>query len=552
MPSNNNKRFSKSFIIIAMLLVLVAGGLIFWNVYKYKLIKGKAKDAVFESSHGLYTLHYDKINVDEAAGFLYVTNLTITPDTAMYRKMIADKTNPPLLMRLAIPELRITGVKTPQAALSKKIEGRRVEINNADVSFYFAKGHPDTAKEKQEMYQQILGSLKLIQVDTVDIVKASLSFIDIRNDKKMIEAADISILLRDVLVDSLHSNDDNRFFFAKQVHVKADNGIVRNKQGSYVYRFNGINFSSVEKAFTVSEIKIEPLLNEAAIAKFSKVQKDRFNFTFNGIALKNINLPQLMQSSVIADELLIKQSSFKIYRDLSYPRDKKERIGTFPHQLLMDMPVSVSVRKIILDNAFIEYKEKNAKSNYSGKVQFDHASATIDNVTNMDAEVKRNKNCVLNFNASFLDMAAVRARINMLLGDPHGKFSVNGSLDGFDASNLNVLLEPMALARIDKGRIKKLDFDLACYDHGIDGKLTMLYDDLKVSLLKKDSTDNTLQKKDLASFVANLLVKNANPLRKQDIRVADIHYQRDTQRSFFNLIWKSIFTGAKESVGIKK
>jgi hypothetical protein len=547
-----NRRFSKSFIIIIILCALAAGAFVFWNIYKYKFIKGKAKDAVFENSHGLYALHYGKIEVDETAGYLHVTDLTITPDTALYKKMIAGKTNPPLLLQLTIPELRVTGVKTPEAMLSKKLEGRRVEINNAIVSFYYAKGHPDTTKAEEEMYQQILGSLKLIQVDTVDIINASLAFIDIRNDKKMIEASDISVQLRDVLVDSLHSNDNSRFFFAKKVHIKGDKGIVRNKQGTYIYYFNGIDFASAEKTFAVKELKIEPQLKEAEFARFSKLQKDRFNFSFNDISLKNINLPQLMQAAVIADTLLIKQSNFKIYRDLSYPRDTKSRVGTYPQQLLMELPVDLSIRSVILRNAFIEYKEKNPKSDYSGKVQFDHAGATIANVTNLASEIKSDHNCILDFNASFLDMAQVRAKITMFLNDPRGRFSVTGSLDAFDAPKLNVLLEPMALARIDRGRVNKLDFNLACHDYGSDGKLLMLYDDLKISLLRKDSVANTLEKKGLASFVANVVIKNANPLRKQDIRRVDVHYKRDTNRSFFNLIWKSIFTGAKESVGMKK
>jgi hypothetical protein len=62
--------------------------------------------------------------------------------------------------------------------------------------------------------------------------------------------------------------------------------------------------------------------------------------------------------------------------------------------------------------------------------------------------------------------------------------------------------------------------------------------------------DNRLEKKKLASFIANLVVKNANPLRKQDVRVAEVHYTRNTNRSFFNLMWKSVFTGVKQSAGM--
>lgn len=157
---------------------------------------------------------------------------------------------------------------------------------------------------------------------------------------------------------------------------------------------------------------------------------------------------------------------------------------------------------------------------------------------------------MLRFNASFLGMAPMHADVNMFLGDPQGKFLFSGTMKNFDAGKLNDLIEPMGLARIEKGQVNSLRFNFTGHNYGSNGKLILLYQDLKISLLKKDSADNKLEKKTLASFVANLVVKNANPLRKQPVRVAEVHYTRNTNRSFFNLMWKSVFTGVKQSAGM--
>jgi hypothetical protein len=548
----NNSRAGRPFVIIGIVLFLLLTAVAGWNMFKYKFIKGKVKEAVYEKTHGLYTIRFDKMDLDETAGYLYVTNLKIIPDTAKFRQMVEDKKNPALLLELSIPELKIAGVKTPQAMLNKKVNGRKLEISNATVVFYYARAHPDTSADavKEEMYQQLLGDLKEIQADTVEVTNVSLSFIDIRNNKKTIEASNISVHLKDVLIDSLHSNDSSRFFFAKKVQVSGDKGLVKNKAGTYFYHFNNFNFTSEGGVFSIQSVQIEPQLTEGKFAAFSKLQNDRFNASFSNITLKNINLARLMLSDVIADTLSIKESNFKVYRDLSYPRDKIVRVGTFPQQLLMEMPFTLSLKKIIVGDAFIEYKEKNPKSDYNGKVQFTHANAIITNITNDPGRIKAGNNCVLNFNARFLDMAPVHVRLNMILNNAKGRFTFSGLMNGFEANKLNVLMEPMGLARIEKGVVNRVDFNFTGDNYGSDGKVTLLYDDLKLTLLKKDSAENKLKKKALASFVANLVVKNANPLRKQPVRVSTVHYVHDTNRSFFNLMWKSLYTGVKQTAGM--
>jgi len=78
----------------------------------------------------------------------------------------------------------------------------------------------------------------------------------------------------------------------------------------------------------------------------------------------------------------------------------------------------------------------------------------------------------------------------------------------------------------------------------------LLYEDLKITLLKKDSIEDRFKKKKLASFIANMVVKNSNPQGKKQVRVAEVHYIRDTNRSFFNLMWKSVYTGVKQTAGM--
>jgi hypothetical protein len=553
MPSTSSSPLKK--IILGLLLFIAIGAVtafLFWNQIKYKFIKDKVRSAVFEKTNGLYTIRYDKMDLDETTGYLRVLNLDIIPDTAMFRRLIGEQKNPPVLLRLHIPAITVEGVATPAAMIDKSLKGRKLLIDRATILFYYAKHHPDTADAgtQKELYQQLLGNLKEIQADSIDIKHADISFVHMLSGHQTITANDFSIHLRDVWVDSLHSRDTTRFLFAKHFALSGDTGLVRDRNGLYHYRLGGLSFTTDDALFSVQSVSVEPLLGETAFAQRVGVQSDRFNLDFGGIRLKHLALQRLIRGDVVADSLLIARASIRVYRDLSYPRPNTTLVKKFPHQLISQLPLVLSVSKCIVRDGSIEYKEKNPKSGYAGRVQFAGASATISNITNERHRLQADPYCHLVFNAAFLGKIPLHAELALQIDAPDGHFRFSGGLQSFDGPVLNPLIEPMGLARIDKGIIHKTSFSFSGNNRGSNGRLTMLYDDLKLTLLKKNDDADSLQKKSLASFIANIIVKDANPTRSKPVRVADVQYQHDPNRSFFNLMWKSIFTGVKQTVGM--
>ena len=66
--------------------------------------------------------------------------------------------------------------------------------------------------------------------------------------------------------------------------------------------------------------------------------------------------------------------------------------------------------------------------------------------------------------------------------------------------------------------------------------------------IKNDSTST--KKKGLESFVANLFAKDNNP-QNGVLRKNEIDQERDATKSFFYLLWKSVFAAAKKTVAGK-
>jgi hypothetical protein len=179
-------------------------------------------------------------------------------------------------------------------------------------------------------------------------------------------------------------------------------------------------------------------------------QDDRFDFSFSNIQLQNINLLQLFEENIIADSMLIGSASFKIYRDLIIPRDKKNRVGYYPQQVIQRIPVSFLVKKVIVSNSFLEYKERNHITRQSGKVQFYNVYGGISNFTNEKEAIAVNNIMTADLNARFLNKTPMKVTWVFYLLNPKGRFDLKGSMGPIDATLLNPLTEPYGTSQYKK------------------------------------------------------------------------------------------------------
>jgi hypothetical protein len=325
---------------------------------------------------------------------------------------------------------------------------------------------------------------------------------------------------------------------------------LTSRDKKYKYIFSGLDYNSPTRNFRISKIRIEPQLSEADFAAAYTYSKDRLDFALENVDIRNIDRFALFNERLIADSIVVGSSSFKIFRDISHPHDSVDRTDAYPQLALMKLDLPVNIHKLILMNAFIEYKEKNAKSDSSGKLQFFDTRAVFSNVTNIAAAIKENNKMLLDFRSRFLNKAGFHAKMTMLLQDPQGRFTLDAKLDKMDPVDLNPMLQPMALAKIERGQIQGLSYHLDADKMQGAGKLTLLYSDIKLTLLKKDNAQNKYKARLLPTFAAGLMVKSSNPA-KGETRISRVHFPRDRHRSIFHLMWKSMFTAVKETAGMK-
>ena len=542
-------------LLIAAVIIAAAFGA--YRFYKSRFLNDTLPDTVRSQSGGLYTISYDTVIIDEVAGSVFISNIRVQADTLVLKSDTFSGERPDVLINLRADSLRVSGVETPRALVSKEISGRSLLIKGVELQLIQLEKQKERSQPKdslpsdvvERIYYDIMKELRMVSMDTILVQDVHLTFMNQASGKTNMKSHNVSIHLNDLLIDEASLRDPARIFFSRQVQITADSIYLADKKGLYTYGFSGFDLDTRSATLLTQHIAVKPLFSESAFAKQFKTQVDRFNFSLGPVKLTGIDPARAMSGELSADSLIVSESSFRIFRDGTFPRDKLSRVGQYPQQVITKIPFPLTISNAVFVRSFVEYKEKNPKTGQSGKVQFNRVTARMENITNEKQALRKNDNMQVYFDGYFLNMAKVEVSMSLKLGDERGRFSAKGKLGAFDATKLNIITEPLGMARVDRGKVNGIRFNMNGDNYQATGELRMLYDGIKISSLKLQEGKPGFQKEGLKSLMANMILRNKNTSGSNE-RVGRINNERNTNRSFFNLVWKSIFEGVKDVVGM--
>ena len=158
----------------------------------------------------------------------------------------------------------------------------------------------------------------------------------------------------------------------------------------------------------------------------------------------------------------------------------------------------------------------------------------------------------IDLNSRFLNKTPFKVNWLFYLLDPKGRFDLKGTVGPIDDKSLNSFAEPMGDISIKKGMINWAEFNLHGNDYNMDGSVKILYQNLKVTMLKQDKRSNGKHNKPMLSLLANILMINSNPKKNEEPREANVYLDRDLNHTIFNFSWLTVLKGIREIVGIKQ
>jgi hypothetical protein len=313
-PSRRTPLF---YIVIALVMGALLTGILFWQKIKYRLVNRQLQSAVSGKSEGLYQLSYKNLSIDEVAGNVSVEDVHLFTDSTRYAALVSQDSLPARI-DIRIPRLQISGVKTPKALLNKEIEAHAINIDSAVIEWSLEKkaGGPSRAKLAEDIYRQVLSKLQRVSADSLVLRKITFIIKDAETGKTRFKGDGFSCGLSDILMDSAHQQDSSRVFFAREIELSCSNLTLNSKDKQYKYLFSGLQYRSDRNRFHADRVLIEPQQSEEAFAAAHKYSIDRYHFLIEDLDIRNINRFALFNERLLADSLILGNSSFKIFRTI--------------------------------------------------------------------------------------------------------------------------------------------------------------------------------------------------------------------------------------------
>ena len=441
-----------------------------------------------------------------------------------------------------LKNVKVTALNTDAFIKYQQLKAGPVSCDGGLVTIYRKKKKNSAGNEAIEMSAELideihigsmqLGNTKIIVMNVENPTAAPLIINDVTFSASRVES----------LTDG---STINNLINSADWELAAGGFSFYTQQKMYQFSASGLKLNNKEGNITIKQVLIKPLLSETEFAKKIKVQTDRIDMTFNNINLKGVDFKKLINYNILEIQTAALQPLLKIFNDRTVAIDSSKEIVKYPHQSLVKLSFPFYIKKIIVNNGAVFYKEKARKSALTGIPNFTKINAELNNVTNIPAKIKENSIVSLKASTLFLGLAPLTTEWRLPLNLIDTTFTVTGKLGQMEAIALNTITEPLAMVSVNKGNIKELTFNLKCTNYKGVGEIVFLYNDLKVEVLKM--SNDTLKKKELLTILANTLIKNNNPVN-DNTYIGNVDYKRDIQKSFFNLLWKSIFDGVKKTV----
>ncbi|WP_346317319.1 hypothetical protein [Chitinophaga sp. YIM B06452] len=537
--------------VTAILAAVVLGTGWYLSIHWKNILDKELRRFVSQGSDSLYTLAYGKISMNLLTGSVGIQNVALLPDTAVYDRLVREQRAPQVIYNAKMSRVQVSGLKIWRYFMDKQVDAGIFTLSEPEITVVQDLRSRDTTP-RRSFYASVNELIHDFRIRQVNLTNTRLSYVHIREDssRKLARFDNLDVRLRDLRIDSMTEKDLSRVLYAQNFDVTLRQWDFRTPDSLYWLHVNNISYNAVERVAEVESVKLEPRYNRAGFDKQKGTQSDRFEVTFNHIRAEGVRLEDLLQQAIFVKSASVDGGELHAYRNRALPYPPGDKYGGFPNQLLDKLKMPLTIDTLKVQGVNISYSEFNPASGETGKIEFHQAGGTFLHITNQDSLIQQNNHCIADVHAILMRTGKLRARFDFTLNDASGAFGVSGQLTDMDGREMNPATRPLGEVGIRSASIREMDFNLRGNERSCSGTFKLLYSDLKIDFLKDvRNAKGKKRKKGLISFLANVMaLHNENPSPGKPVRTARPRFERDPKKSFFNLVWKTIYAGIKETV----
>lgn len=301
------------------------------------------------------------------------------------------------------------------------------------------------------------------------------------------------------------------------------------------YRLTMGDITAKKNQLNIQNFTLKPLVSRAKFIRMIPSEKDLYHLSAQKISIHGrLNIWDA-QPSINAEQVQISGLDANIFRS-KIPKDDTS-IKPMYSELLRSLKFPLLVKNLNINGATLMYEEDTKKSDGPGALSFTNLAIKVKNLSSLKA-ITQNTLVPITIDCYFMGSSPMHVDWTIDPAQKDDAFSIKGMIRDLPAKNINPFVEPYLNIRTT-GYIERLGFDLNGNKKGIEGKMNMQHENLKIVLLKKSGEKNKF-----LSSIANLFIRSNTKGKIHEATIETV--ERDPTKSFFNLFWKGIEAGLKK------
>ena len=536
-------------VIIGIVLLLA----LFVNQYWSPILAKEVKKTVLKSSDSLYNINFSDANLHILRGEIEIYNITFKPDTAVYNRRKKLHLAPNNLVEFHVKRLILYHIHPFSLYFHHKLDIGQVIFDEPEIMVSYQLNHTKdtTTKDNRTTWQKMSKTLRSIHIGQILLGDVKLKYEDYSGNKLAIsELKEMNLSATDLLIDSNTQTDKSRLLYCRDIQAELNNYVGRSANGLYNYQVKSLRLSTQTSRLNMEGLDVSPVKSEVF---FDKTYHDRFKIHLDSLQINHFDYLSYHKYRIVdATSLIISTGDVGIYGNPRQSPVQTDRIKSFPHFALQQLTTNMNIDSIDARHINISYTEFNKKTNKTGTITFKNTKGHIVNVTTNKDSLQKNNICTARITSYFMNSGKLDVLFAFNLTDKNASYTYKGSLGPMNLQLVNQASMPLGLIKLNTGTLKQMDFDISASNKTANGKVSVLYNDLKVTVLKPDTAHDRLKHMTIASLFANLLVlKHDNPDSEgEQPRSAHVRYFRPDTVAFFGSMWQTLLTGIKPCAGL--
>jgi hypothetical protein len=535
-----------------ILLTFFAFLLIFVDRFVEPLLKDRIHTLIIQGSDSLYTYTLGNLKANFFGGNVEVENLQISVDSARYEQLRQRNALPALTMQLSLGKGQIKGLKIFSLLFGKNVQIDEIMSKDADIKLSRHVVTDSAPPENVPLWRSIRPKIQSIDIERIrlDGIKMNYKNADTSESVK-IEFEGCNALFSQIHIDSTAAFDTTRIGFAKAIDLRFSELKYRTPDSSYKIKAMMVHYSSVSRVVEIDSFKFQPTLEPEVFFTVPDAKRNLFDLRFHKARLTSLRLDYFIRRNIIeADSMVIDQPIVTIETDKHIPAGFESKIGKYPHQLLQKANLAINIRHLVMRDGTLNYTEQNEITGKTGKMAFTGLQMDASNVTNDPRLIKIDPVFKAGFAANLFGNSPLKVDFQFRLDSTNGSFTGQGNIKNVGASQLNTVADPLGNVVINSLILDQFYFDIRGQDYDALTTVGMRYHNLALTIKKTDEeTGQITTRKFITKLLNKFVIWPDNPGPDGVERVVrNKKVLRLTTQSFFNFLWKVIFSGMQDVI----